>query len=77
MRKIAFSLLTIGLIFSSIWFGLSFNYTEESIHSKTLYLSNKIDPPIEIYNDIDLLSYNFSGSGTEEDPYRIEDLNII
>ncbi len=77
MRKIAFSLLTIGLIFSSIWFGLSFNYTEESIHSKTLYLSNKIDPPIEIYSDIDLLSYNFSGSGTEEDPYRIEDLNII
>ena len=77
MRKFLFSLIFIGLTFFSIWFGLSFNYTEESIHSKTLYLSNKIDPPIEIYSDIDLLSYNFSGSGTEEDPYRIEYLNII
>ena len=77
MRKFLFSLIIIGLIFSSIWFGLSFNYTKENIHSKTLYISNKIDPPIEIYNNDDLLSYNFSGSGTEEDPYRIEYLNII
>ena len=66
-----------GLIFYSIWVGLSINYIEESKNSKTLYISNKIDPPIEIYNNNDLLSYNFSGSGTEEDPYRIEYLNII
>jgi len=77
MRKIAFSLLTIGLILSSIWVGLSINYIEESKSSETLYISNKIDPPIEIYDNNDLLSYNFSGSGTEEDPYRIEYLNII
>ncbi len=77
MRKIAFSLLTIGLILSSIWVGLSINYIEESKSSETLYISNKIDPPIEIYDNNDLLSYNFSGSGTEEDPYRIENLNII
>lgn len=77
MRKIAFSLITINLILTFIWVGLSFNYTEESIHSKTLSISNKIDPPIEISNDNDLLSYNFSGLGTEEDPYRIENLNII
>ena len=77
MRKIAFSLLTIGLILSSIWVGLSINYIEESKTSETLYISNKIDPPIEIYDNNDLLSYNFSGSGTEEDPYRIEYLNII
>ncbi|KKL23110.1 hypothetical protein LCGC14_2428650, partial [marine sediment metagenome] len=77
MKKIAFSLLIIGLILSSFWVGLSTKYNEESIHSKSLSISNKIDPPIEIYNNNDLLSYNFSGSGTEEDPYRIEYLNII
>jgi len=77
MRKIAFSLLTISLILSSIWVGLSINYIEESKSSETLYISIKIDPPIEIYDNNDLLSYNFSGSGTEEDPYRIEYLNII
>ena len=77
MRKFLFSLIIIGLTFACIWFGLSFNYTEEGLHSKALFLSNKIDPPIEIYDNDDLLSYNFSGSGTEEDPYRIEYLNII
>ena len=77
MKKIEFSLMIIGLIFSSIWGGLSINYIEESKSSETLYISNKIDPPIEIYNNNDLLSYNFSGSGIEEDPYRIEYLNII
>jgi len=77
MRKILFSLLIMGLLFSSIWVGLSINYIEESKNSETLYISNKIDPPIEIYNDNDLFSYNFSGSGTEEDPYRLEHLNII
>ena len=77
MKKIEFSLLTIGLIFSSIWGGLSINYIEENKSSETLYIYNKIDPPIEIYNNNDLLSYNFSGSGIEEDPYRIEYLNII
>jgi len=77
MRKFLFSLIIIGLTFACIWFGLSFNYTEEGLHSKALFLSNKIDPPIEICDNDDLLSYNFSGSGTEEDPYRIEYLNII
>jgi len=77
MRKILFSLIIIGLIFSSIWGGLSINYIEENKSSETLYISNKIDPPIEIYNNNDILSYNFSGSGIEEDPYRIEYLNII
>jgi len=77
MKKILFSLLIIGLVFFPIWFNISFNYTEENIHNKVLYLSNKIDSPIEIYNNNDLLSYNFSGIGTEEDPYRIEHLNII
>jgi len=69
--------MIIGLIFSSIWGGLSINYIEENKSSETLYISNKIDPPIEIYNNNNLLSYNFSGSGIEEDPYRIEYLNII
>ncbi len=77
MRKSLFSLIIIGLIFTSICFGLSLNYIEEHPRNKALFLSNIIDSPIEIYDNDDLLSYNFSGSGTEEDPYRIEYLNII
>ena len=56
MRKFLFSLIFIGLTFTSIWFNLSSNYTEESIHNKALYISNKIDSPIEIYDNDDLLA---------------------
>ncbi|MFW9897493.1 MAG: nitrous oxide reductase family maturation protein NosD [Candidatus Thorarchaeota archaeon] len=52
-------------------------HTEESKNGEILYISNINDSPIEIFNDNDFLSYNFSGSGTQEDPYRIENLNIV
>ncbi|MFX1365806.1 MAG: nitrous oxide reductase family maturation protein NosD [Promethearchaeota archaeon] len=77
MRKIVFSLMIISLIFSSTWFMLSMSYVKSSTRSKLIFISDPIDPPIEISSDNDFLLYNFPGLGTEEDPYRLENLNII
>ena len=47
----------------------------------SLYLTRDRDelidhPPIIIWNDNDFLSYNFSGDGSKNNPFMIQNLNI-
>ncbi|MCG3219848.1 MAG: right-handed parallel beta-helix repeat-containing protein [Candidatus Heimdallarchaeota archaeon] len=65
--------LIAGFIFTNT------HYLEANVDEKDKFpsFSNLTDyPSIAIYNDSELISYGFPGSGTENEPYRIEYLNI-
>ena len=75
------------LLFSSI--SIFTSVQKELGHSKQSTINSSIfnekefnidvlisHPPIEIISDQDFIDYGFAGSGTEEDPYRIENYNI-
>ena len=75
------ALLSVILIFSIILgsFPSNSHFIEANIveKEKTISLSSYTNhPSITIYNDSEMISAGFPGSGTENEPYRIEYLNI-
>ena len=75
-------ILIIVLLFSSTSFtkvsmNLEKNKIKDDINVYSATILFKAGSPIEIFSDKDFLSYSFPGTGSKEDPYRIEYLEII
>ncbi|MHA1346868.1 MAG: NosD domain-containing protein [Candidatus Heimdallarchaeaceae archaeon] len=78
---ILFLLFSSSSIYSSIQGDLGHSkqsHINSSFFNEKVFNSNMLisHPPIEILSDQDFIDYGFAGSGTEEEPYRIENYNI-
>lgn len=86
IQKLKSHLLFVGLFFFILCFANSESFKQskaniilnnlKDINLNTLYSLDSNDCVIYINSDQDLINYSFPGSGSENDPYRIENLLI-